>query len=100
MVKKINAFIILVLILLVFGSTIYKVIKRHNERLYEVLYSKIEYQAKKCFLEEKCEKEIILNDLYNKGYLEIQYDPISKEELNKNIKIEITGEEVIIKHIA
>lgn len=100
MVKKINAFIILVLILLVFGTTVYKVIKRHNERLYEVLYSKIEYQAKKCFLEEKCEKEIILNELYQKGYLEVQYDPITKEELDKNIKIVINEEEVIIKDIA
>ena len=96
MVKKIISVISIILILLITGTTIYKLVSRHNERLYDVLYSNIEYQAKKCYLEEKCQSNIILSELYDKGYLEAQYDPISKEELNRNLKIEIVNGEVKI----
>ena len=100
MVKKIISVISLLLVLSVFGMTIYKLVIKHNNRLYDVLYSEIEYQAKRCYLEEKCESNVILNELYNKGYLKIQFDPISKEELDKNLEIKLVGEEfeVSIRH--
>lgn len=96
MVKKIVSIIFLVLVLIVFGVTIHKLILRHNEKLYNVLYSEIEYKANRCYLEEKCSNNIVLSELYEKGYLTTQYDPITKEELNKNLKIQIINDEIVI----
>ena len=96
MVKKIVSVIVILLILLITGVTIHKLVVRHNEKLYNVLYSEIKYKANRCYLEEKCGKNIILKDLYDKGYLEVMYDPISKEELDKNLKIEISDDKIII----
>ena len=96
MVKKIISIVILCLVLLVSGVTIYKLIARHNNRLYDVLYSEIKYQANRCYLEEKCNNNIVLEELYNKGYLDIQYDPISKEELNKKLEIKVSEGKVEI----
>ena len=96
--KKNNIIIIIYLILLLIlcTFTIYKIIKNHESKLYNVLYSKIEYNAKKCYLDKKCKDTITLNDLYEKKYLDILYDPISKEELNKDIKIKYIDNRVII----
>ena len=96
MVKKISNIIAIILIIVLIILTIYKLNKRHEDKLYNVLYSEIKYQANRCFLEGKCENTITLEDLYNKEYLETQYDPISKEELNKNITIKITKEKIEI----
>ena len=78
-------------------STIYKLNKRHEDKLYNVLYSEIKYQAKRCFLESNCEDKIVLSELYEKKYLSVQYDPISKEELDKKIELIIKDEIVEIK---
>lgn len=102
MVKKISKankfimilFLIVLCILLIF--TMYKLNKKHEEKLYNVLYSKIKYQANKCFLKKECERDITLKELYEKKYLEIQYDPITKEELNKEIKIKILDKDIKI----
>ena len=96
MVKKIISGVTLILIILLVGMTIYKLVIRHNEKLYNVLFSEIKYQANKCYLEEKCESNILLKELYEKGYLDTKYDPISKEELNVNLKIEILENEIKI----
>lgn len=99
MVKKKNniaLIIYLILILTLCFFTIYKLIKNHESKLYNVLYSEIEYKAKKCYLEKKCEENIVLSELYEKKYLNTMYDPISKEELNKNIKITIKKDKVEI----
>ena len=96
MVKKIISIIIICLVLLISGLTIFKLIDKHNGKLYNVLYSEIKYKANRCFLEEKCSDTIILEELYNKGYLEVKYDPISKEELNRNLEIKIIDEKVEI----
>lgn len=98
MVKKIIRFIICLVILIIVGTTVYKLVDRHNNRLYEVMYSKIKERAKKCNLEEKCTDNIKLYELYEKGYIEVQYDPISKEELNKDLEIIITEEEIKINN--
>ena len=47
--------------------TIYKINKKHEEKLYNVLYSEIKYAANKCCLEDKCEKNIKLRELYEKN---------------------------------
>lgn len=96
MVKKISSIIAIILVIIIITLTIYKLNKRHEDKLYDVLYSKIKYEAKQCYLEKKCESTMILEELYNKEYLDIQYDPISKEELNPKTEIKITDEKIEI----
>ena len=98
MVKKIVSVIVILLILLITGVTIHKLVVRHNKKLYNVLYSEIKYKANRCYLEEKCGKTFTLKDLYDEGYLDIMYDPVSKEELDKNLRIEILEDEILIEN--
>ena len=93
---NISTYIYLLLIILVGSLTVYKIIKNHESKMYDVLYSEIEYKAKRCYLEKKCEENITLSQLYEKKYLDIKYDPISKEELSKDMKITIKEDKVII----
>lgn len=97
MVKKVNKVCVIIILIVLVGSTIYKLNKRHEDKLYNVMYSEIKYQAKRCYLESNCKSNITLNELYEKKYLSTQYDPISKEELSKDIKIVVEGESVEIK---
>ena len=96
--KGLNKYIIFYLSLLIVlvGFTIYKLIIYHEEKLYDVLYSEIEYKAKRCYLEKKCDESFTLNDLYVNGYLETMFDPVSKEEVNKDLIIKVNKNEVII----
>ena len=97
--NKINKIILIILsitLIILLTFTISKLNKRHEEKLYDVLYSEIKYAAKDCFLKKECKSEITLGELYEKEYLEIQYDPISKEELSKDIKIIIKNEKIEI----
>ena len=96
--KGLNKYIIFYLCLLIvlIGFTIYKLIINHEEKLYDVLYSEIEYKAKRCYLEKKCDESFTLNDLYVNGYLETMFDPVSKEEVNKDLIIKVNKNEVII----
>ena len=96
--KRTNKYIIIYLSLLIVlvGFTVYKLIINHEEKLYEVLYSEIEYKSKRCYLEKKCNNKLTLNDLYVNGYLDTMFDPVSKEELNKDLTIRIKKNEVII----
>ncbi len=96
MVRKLSNILIIIMLICLISLTIYKLNKRHENKLYDVLYSKIEYQAKKCFLDKKCENNITLEELYTKEYLEVQYDPISKEELNPKTEIKIKDEKIEI----
>jgi len=96
MVKKLSSVISIILVVVITIMTIYKINKQHEDKLYNVLYSEIEYAANKCYLEKKCENSIILKDLYDKEYLEVKYDPITKEELDSNMKINISDNKVII----
>ena len=95
-INKISIIILSIVFIILLILTIYKLNKNHEEKLYNVLYSKIEYASYKCYLEEKCDNNFKLKDLYEKKNLETQYDPISKEELDENTKINIKDNKVII----
>ena len=97
MVKKISNVCIIILLIALIGLTIYKLNKRHEDKLYNVLYSEIKYQGELCYLKGECESIMTLEELYTKKYLETQYDPISKEELNKDTKIIIKKDKIEIK---
>lgn len=94
--NKIITIIFLIVLAILIILTVYKLNKKHEEKLYNVLYSEIKYNANKCYLKKDCDSEITLNHLYEKDYLEILYDPITKEELNKDIKIIIKDEKIEI----
>lgn len=94
--KKILTILLIIIMGIVLILTAYKLNKKHEDKLYNVLYSEIKYQANQCFLKKECESNITLNELYEKKYLSIQYDPITKEELNKDIKIIIKDKKIEI----
>lgn len=96
--KKIILVIFLLLLIILIAFTVYKLNERHKYKLYDVLYSEIKYSAKQCYLKKECKSSTItLKDLYEKKYLDRLYDPISKEELNDNIKIIIKNDKIEIK---
>lgn len=97
MVNKVVTSIYIFLIIAIVGFSFYKVNKRHEEKLYKVMYYKIEYAAKKCNLDNVCGNDIVLKDLYDNNYLQTLYDPISKEEVNIQKKITIKNDSVNVE---
>ena len=95
--KDITKILIILALILIVVFTIYKLNKKHEDKLYDVLYSEIKYKANKCYLNKECGKTITLKELYEKKYLNTQYDPISKEELNSELKIIIKKDKITIK---
>lgn len=94
--KHLKWLVLIVFLIIIAIISIYKVTKNREEKLYNVLYSKIEYAANSCFLKQECVDSITLKELYEKNYLEEQYDPITKELLDSNLKIEYKDNKVII----
>jgi len=94
--NKYKIFIPLIIIIVLLGITIYKIIESREEKLYNVLYGEIEYQARQCFLNGDCNESTTLEELYKLKYLETQYDPVTKEILDSKIKIEYKDEKIII----
>lgn len=87
-VKEIIAIILLTVVLLYTGVIAYKMVYKHNENLLIVTSKRIEEAAKKCVAESKCNKNnITLATLYEKGYLNEEYNPVTKEIYSKNSKI-------------
>ena len=75
---------IVIIFLIIFLPTTYKVIKTHHDNLYRVVEEKIIENAKKCYYEDKClEDKITLDTLYQNGYLDACVDPVTKEYYNK-----------------
>lgn len=76
---------IIVILLIILIPTTYKVIKNHNDNLYQVVEEKIIGAAKSCFYDEKClDERILLKDLYELNYLDKVSNPITKEYYNIN----------------
>ena len=78
---------IITAILIVIIATIIKIRVNQNEKLLYAMESKIGYYAKRCYLENNCQDEITLKDLYEKKYLTEIVNPVTKEILDENIKI-------------
>lgn len=88
--KIIIIFSILVIMLLLFIPTTYKVIKNHNNNLTQVVENKIIEAVKKCYYEDNCKNEkVTLRELYELNYLEPISNPISKEFYNEDSYVEI-----------
>ncbi len=100
--KKISNFTILGLTILVLGiviiiASIVKISDNHNHLLMHSMQSQVEYYAKRCYVENNCEGEITLKDLYARNYIENEVvDPVTKEILDENLKINFKDKKVII----
>lgn len=95
MEKKKNSFLYIVLglllVLLIIAAI--KTLNNHHEKEYLVINNRILESAKKCFLNKECEGEITLKDLYDKGYLDKEFDPVSKEEMDEKMCIMFSDDE-------
>jgi len=79
MEKKVGLSLIVILCLLIIIPTILRISKTHQDRLIAVSEKRIIEAAQNCYAQDRCLEDIIyLKDLYEFGYLEKQYDPISK----------------------
>jgi competence protein ComGC len=92
MEKTSNYFLISITIILLLAiittKTVMALNERHEEKSIYAMKTKVEYYAKRCYLENNCTGTITLNDLYTKGYITSEVvDPITKEVINPNIKI-------------
>jgi len=86
-VTVIGSTIVILLIILI--PTVYKVIKNHQDNLYQVVEEKIINGAKKCYYEEKCLNEKNkLKELYELNYLGEVNNPITKEYYNEESYVE------------
>lgn len=86
------------LIIIVITCTTIKINQEHEEKMLYAMKTKIEYNAKRCYLEDKCHDEVTLDDLYQLNYLSEVVNPVTKEILDKNIKINYIDNKIIVKY--
>lgn len=85
---------IIIIILLISVPTAYKVLKTHNEHLYEATYEKIINAAKKCYYESIClDEKTTLKTLYDKEYLERISNPVTKEFYSEESYVKRVGKD-------
>lgn len=82
--------------LIVIVSSVLKISEKHNERLLYAMHSKVEYKAKRCYLENNCAGEITLKNLYERNYLTEVVNPVTKEILDGSLTINYIDNKVII----
>ncbi len=84
---------VLFLILLISVPSIVKTIKKHNERLMNVVTKKIVETAKNCYYNESCiNNEITLKELYEKTDLEEMINPLTKKIYNEESYVIVSEE--------
>lgn len=87
---------LVILVVLVVTKTYITVNERHEEKAIYAMESKVEYYAKRCYLEGNCSGTISLQDLYDKGYLNEVVNPVTSEVINSNLKINYVDDEIKI----
>lgn len=95
MEKKKNNFLYIVLgvLLVLLLLAAIKALNNHHEKEYLVVNNKILESAKKCYLNKECEGDITLKDLYDKGYLDKVFDPVTKEAIDEKKCITFENDE-------
>ncbi len=100
--KKISNYLIFICTLAIIAvfiitKTVVVINERHEEKSLYSMHTKVEYYAKKCYLENACEGSITLQTLYDKEYLKDEIvNPITKEIVDHNLKIYYDNEKVVI----
>ena len=89
-------FVVLALIMVIGVFTVIKIQKNHEDKLIYAMESKVEYYAKKCYLDNVCKDTINLNILYENNYLTEIINPVTKEVIDSNLKIEYKDDKILI----
>ena len=70
----------------------------YEEKLTYALKTKIEYYAKRCYLEDKCTRSITVKELYEKKYITTDLvDPITNEVIDPNTQIYINNNKATVE---
>lgn len=87
--KTIIYITVVALVLIILIPTIYTIVKKHNDRLINVTYKRIEEATRECYLDGKCmDEKTTLKKLYENDYLKKESDPITKEYYNEESYVE------------
>lgn len=96
-----NLFIIFVSICCLIGligiKTYIKLKDKHDKLMMYALETKVEYQAKRCYIDKICKGEVNLKYLYDKKYLEPLVNPVTKEVINEHTTINYEKDTIKIK---
>lgn len=97
--KTINIILITFIIILIIIPSIYYVKKSHNDELWLVVNKEVIEAANKCRNENVCNDNIVtLKFLIDNGYLDKEYDPITKEAISTSSYVDFnTNEFKIVK---
>lgn len=98
---KISNFAILftticILVIIIITKTTIQINNTHEKRLMDAMHTKVEYYAKRCYLENNCEGAITLKDLYQKGYLKEVVHPVTKEIIDESTSISYENDTIQI----
>lgn len=88
---------ILLLITLIITATTIELNRQHEQKLIYAMETKIEYYAKRCYIEKNCNGEISIQDLYDRNYLTQVIHPVTKEVIDSTTKIEYIDSKITIK---
>ena len=97
-INKISLNILVIALILIIGiPSIYKVVKHHQNAIYEVNKKLAIEKAQDCYYKKDClNKKITLKELYDKKYIENRLvDPKTKEEYSEDSYVLINKKESI-----
>jgi hypothetical protein len=99
--KTSNLFIIgitlIIIAVVITTKTVMVLNERHEDRLLYSMHSKVEYYAKRCYLDDVCKDTITLQTLYDNNYLKDEIvNPINKEVISHNLEIKYIEDKIVI----
>lgn len=89
---------IVLIIVIAFSATFFKIKKEHDANLWKVLNKEVIESANRCKNEDHClEDKATINHLINNQYLkDVVINPITKEILNDQSYVDFTKQEFVI----
>lgn len=82
---------------IVITKTVMVINEQHEERSLYSMHSTVEYYAKRCYLEEKCNGVVTLQTLYDNEYIKEEVvNPVTKEVVNHDLEIRYENEKILI----
>ena len=77
--------------------TFINVKKDHEDKLLKVTELRIKNAAKQCYLEGTCKEEkITLAFLYEKKYLDVQINPVTKKYYNESSTVSYLNKKIVL----
>ena len=87
----------IIIIVIVLTKTVVVMKEQHEERALYSMHSTVEYYAKRCYLEEKCNGTVTLQTLYDNDYIKTEVvNPVTKEVINHDLEIKYENESIVI----